>query len=433
MSKLPISVCIIAKNEERYIEECLKRLKPYGFEIIVTDTGSTDKTKEIAAKYADKVLDFEWINDFSAARNFCAANASNNWILSLDCDEYVNSLDVSTLRIFMQKFPKCTGIIRLKSIVTKPNGEKGFSSDDIIRMYNRSYYVYEEPIHEQIVDKKIENRSKTQESFVIPSEIVHWGYDISPEQMRLKQQRNLDILHALLEKKPDDPYTLFQIGQSEYILDEYEKSKEYYEKALSCNPSTECLYVQIMIESLAKNYIKLGMNDEDSFKKIKLLMNELNIDENYLDVIKPALDKSQHENKPVMSLKVGRKIITGKQTDILTPASSLIINAMKELTKIPDDINLLAPSVLEPMLNLKRELNYAQQRLNLTEVLTALSICSVTNPIVEKALSILPKLKDCDAHATYIVDNGDKKTLKALKVNVTCQPEYLHNEEYDLN
>ena len=262
MSKLPISVCIIAKNEERYIEECLKRLKPYGFEIIVTDTGSTDKTKEIAAKYADKVLDFEWINDFSAARNFCAANASNNWILSLDCDEYVNSLDVSTLRIFMQKFPKCTGIIRLKSIVTKPNGEKGFSSDDIIRMYNRSYYLYEEPIHEQIVDKKIENRSKTQESFVIPSEIVHWGYDISPEQMRLKQQRNLDILHALLEKKPDDPYTLFQIGQSEYILDEYEKSKEYYEKALSYNPSTECLYVQIMIESLAKNYIKLGMNDE---------------------------------------------------------------------------------------------------------------------------------------------------------------------------
>ena len=181
------------------------------------------------------------------------------------------------------------------------------------------------------------------------------------------------------------------------------------------------------------NNYKLGMNDEDSFKKIKLLMNELNIDENYLDVIKPALDKSQHENKPVMSLKVGRKIITGKQTDILTPASSLIINAMKELTKIPDDINLLAPSVLEPMLNLKRELNYAQQRLNLTEVLTALSICSVTNPIVEKALSILPKLKDCDAHATYIVDNGDKKTLKALKVNVTCQPEYLHNEEYDLN
>lgn len=87
MSKIPVSVCIIAKNEEKYIEECLKRLVPYGMEIVVTDTGSTDRTREIAQKYADKVLDFAWIEDFSAARNFCAANASNDWILVLDCDD----------------------------------------------------------------------------------------------------------------------------------------------------------------------------------------------------------------------------------------------------------------------------------------------------------------------------------------------------------
>ena len=66
----PISVCIIAKNEESYIEKCLAALKPYDFEIILVDTGSTDRTKDIAARYADKVLDFVWINDFSAARNF---------------------------------------------------------------------------------------------------------------------------------------------------------------------------------------------------------------------------------------------------------------------------------------------------------------------------------------------------------------------------
>ena len=87
MSKVPISVCIIAKNEEKYIEECLRKLKPYGFEIVVADTGSTDATKELASRYADKVVDFTWINDFSAARNFCAKQASNNWILALDCDE----------------------------------------------------------------------------------------------------------------------------------------------------------------------------------------------------------------------------------------------------------------------------------------------------------------------------------------------------------
>ena len=156
-------------------------------------------------------------------------------------------------------------------------------------------------------------------------------------------------------------------------------------------------------------------------------MNEVGIDENYLDVIKPALDKRDKENKPVISIKVGKKILTGKQTDILTPASSAILNAIKYLSKIPDDIKLLSPSVLEPMLSLKKELNNGD-RLTLPEVLTALSICSVTNSMVEKALSNLTKLRDAEAHATYIVDNGDKKTLKGLKINLTCEAEYLQNE-----
>ena len=180
------------------------------------------------------------------------------------------------------------------------------------------------------------------------------------------------------------------------------------------------------------NNYKLGLSDEESFKKIKLLMNELNIDENYLDVIKPALNKSKECNAPVISLKIGRKIITGKQTDILSPASSLIINAMKQLAKIPDKMDLLSPKVLQPMLKLKEDMNYQQKRLQLPEVLTALSICSATNPIIEKCLSNLKKLKDCEAHATYIVDNGDKKTLKSLKINLTCEPEYLPTEDLDL-
>ena len=83
------------------------------------------------------------------------------------------------------------------------------------------------------------------------------------------------------------------------------------------------------------------------------------------------------------------------------------------------------------MLKLKKEMN-GGDRLTLPEVLTALSICSVTNSMIEKALDCLSKLKDCEAHSTYIVDNGDKKTLKSLKINLTCEPEYLPNEEFEL-
>ena len=160
-------------------------------------------------------------------------------------------------------------------------------------------------------------------------------------------------------------------------------------------------------------------------------MNEVGVDENYLDVIAPALEKKEKSNSPAIALKIGKKIITGRQTDLLTPASSVIINAIKYLSKIPDDIKLLSPKVLEPMLKLKEELN-SGNRLTLPEVLTALSICSTTNAMTEKALSCLSKLNDCEAHATYIVDNGDKKTLKNLKINVTCEPEYLGDEDAQL-
>ena len=179
-----------------------------------------------------------------------------------------------------------------------------------------------------------------------------------------------------------------------------------------------------------QNNYKLGKSDENTCEKIKLLMNELNIDTDYLDVIKPALEKKAEKKSHVIAIKVGKKIITGKQTDILTPASSAILNAIKYLSKIPDDIDLLSPKVLKPILSLNENLGDSNKLLTLPEVLTALEICSVTNPMIEKALSYLPKLKDTDAHSTYIVENGDRKVFKELKINLTCESEFLSDIDF---
>lgn len=170
------------------------------------------------------------------------------------------------------------------------------------------------------------------------------------------------------------------------------------------------------------NY-KMGLVDEDVPKRIKLLMNELNIDEDYLDVVKPALLKSEKIKTNVISLKLPNgKIITGKETNLLSPASSVILNAIKDLTKIPDEINLLSPSVLEPIFKTRgKDLN-SNNPLQLDEVMIALSICSVTNSMIEKALTALSLLKDCEAHATYMVTNGDLKSLKKLGIILTCEP-----------
>ncbi len=170
---------------------------------------------------------------------------------------------------------------------------------------------------------------------------------------------------------------------------------------------------------------KLGLNDQDASKRIKLLLNELGIDEEYLTVVTPAINKSKEEERHVISLELPNgEIITGKQTTLLSPASSLIINAMKILTKIPDEIDLLSPSILEPILKLRTD----EKELSLQEVLIALSICSVTNPIIEKAMQNISKLNGCDAHSTYIILNGDLKAIKRLGINLTCQPEFYSNK-----
>lgn len=256
MAKVPVSVCIIAKNEEKHIEECLKRLKPYGFEIIVTDTGSTDNTKQIAKKYADKVLDFEWIDDFSAARNFCASHATNKWILALDCDEYVNHIDVQLLRMYMQKFTKLTGALRLTNLMLDSDGRDIYNTDDVIRFYNKNYYGYDFAIHEQVCFKNVLEREQRMESFLLPIEVIHHGYALSEEDMRVKQERNLKLLYKDLEKHPNNAYSMFQAGQSEYIIGNCDKAIELYQKALKINDSSEYYFVQVMITSLAKVYLK---------------------------------------------------------------------------------------------------------------------------------------------------------------------------------
>jgi glycosyltransferase involved in cell wall biosynthesis len=251
MSSLPISVCIIAKNEEKYIEECLKRLKPYNMEIVVTDTGSTDRTKEIALKYADKVLDFAWINDFSAARNFCAENASNDWILVLDCDEYVSDIDTKALKNCLKAHYMNTGLLHLKSIVARTDGEKAYVTDDIPRLYNRKFYQFKDAVHENIVPKS----GKYLPSFHIPMNATHHGYDITPDEMKVKQERNLTILKEQLAQKGASPYLCFQLAQSEMVLGDYETAIPYYETALSFGEPRSLTYIQSAIEGLAKAYV----------------------------------------------------------------------------------------------------------------------------------------------------------------------------------
>ncbi len=253
MAKLPVSVCIIAKNEEKYMEQCLRHLLPYEMEIVVVDTGSTDRTKEIALKYTDKVYDFAWINDFSAARNFAASKARNNWILVVDCDEYIKELDMQSVRMCMQKHAHQVGMMKIKNIHTQPNGNQTYHIDEVPRLYNRNFYEYRFRIHEQITPKDVALNDKVVlYTFKMPAMVEHHGYDLPQEEMLLKQERNLELLQSALGENAYDDYLYFQIAQSNYILHRYEEAAEAIEKCFAMNPDVEKGYMKIAIPAYAK-------------------------------------------------------------------------------------------------------------------------------------------------------------------------------------
>ena len=95
---MSISLCMIVINEEKHLETCLNSVKNIVSEIIIVDTGSTDQTKEIANKFKVKVYDFQWNDDFSAARNFCLQKAAKDWILVLDADETISNKDLMKIK-----------------------------------------------------------------------------------------------------------------------------------------------------------------------------------------------------------------------------------------------------------------------------------------------------------------------------------------------
>ena len=178
------------------------------------------------------------------------------------------------------------------------------------------------------------------------------------------------------------------------------------------------------------NY-KKGLVDKDTPQKVKVLMNEMNIDEDILPTVKAAREKHKQSDRHSMALELSNgKIITGRETDLLSPSSSLIINAIKEISKIPDDVDLLSSNILKPILKLKKTENECNKKLSLQETLIALSICSATNPIIVKAMDNLTKLEGCDVHATYIVPDSELNTLSKLKLNLSCDAVYFTDSLY---
>lgn len=223
-----LSICIIAKNEENKIGRCLESLSPLDAEIIVIDTGSSDRTKEIAAKYTNCIYDFEWVKDFSAARNFSIEKASNDWILILDCDEWIIEYDATVISAFMKSYPKFLGTLERRDLLNTEDNSSYTCSNHFSRFFNKNFFHYEGSIHEQITpfDKTMSLSFETTSIIAL-----HDGYAGSDEEIYHKRMRNISMLQERLRKEPDNPHMMVQLAQTHYALKDYETALNWYSKA----------------------------------------------------------------------------------------------------------------------------------------------------------------------------------------------------------
>lgn len=315
---MSLSLCIIAKNEEEFLERCINSVKSIVDEIIVVDTGSSDKTKEIAKSAGAKVFDFVWEDDFSKARNKSLEHATSSWILILDADEIIDQNDLKRLKELIDE-EKSQGIDAY-SFVTKNfsnnfrvigwrpckqiNGFSGWYGSKKTRLFrNNKDYKFEGEIHE-LVDYSILKNKGIIKFITIP--ILHFqklnkkklDYYLSLSQRKVKtnpdnSKTHLDYANQnkivgnnqiaieefnkviFLSKKKGTFYIKANIGLGEIYLNnnELEKAKEYFENALKIDNKN--------IEShlnLGTVYFKIG-----NFKKAEeylekcLKLNEKNV------------------------------------------------------------------------------------------------------------------------------------------------------------
>lgn len=217
-----LSLSMIVKNEAKYIGECLESVKNVVDEIIIVDTGSTDGTIEIAKKYNANVYNFEWVNDFSTARNFALSKCTGEWILYLDADERLDAESIQELKQLTSSKQRIGYYCTVYSI------DNENSRDHYIR-YTRLFANYPNirffgKVHEQIEPSLVNEGFALIQSKIL---IKHIGYNVSKEEKQLKAKRNLFLLLEDYELNKS-AYCAFQLGLTYNVLKDYENASKYF-------------------------------------------------------------------------------------------------------------------------------------------------------------------------------------------------------------
>jgi len=262
-----LSVCLIVKNEADLLARCLDSIKAAADEIIVVDTGSSDRTVEIAREKGAQVYCVEWRNDFAWARNISIQHATCTWILWLDADDVVPEESISVLnRLKLEKPDHIIGL-------TVKNQRPGNTGTEFVqaRMFpNKPELYFERRIHEQIMPSALRTGMTMQNRDAV---IEHHGY-ADPETMKKKALRNVKLLIEDFDSSAQDSVTTVEIADSYLLTDDLDSAVEWYKRTLAI---PDCERVTPSIAGHA--YLGLGniSNQREDYKNAIIYLKKASL------------------------------------------------------------------------------------------------------------------------------------------------------------
>jgi glycosyltransferase involved in cell wall biosynthesis len=229
-----LSLCMIVKNEEDCIERCLQSVKDIVDEMIIVDTGSTDRTPAICRSFGAKVYNFTWSGSFAAARNHSLEQATGDWILWLDADEEVDPVDGQKLRNILQMDSYDVVLLHLVNYYgEQAEEEKVFNMAQHRLFRNHKGFKFKNHIHEVLdLEGVLVTEEEKKRVGLVPIKVYHYGYLDPITAQKNKFQRNVELLQKELQEPDYSPWILYYLASEYCGVQEYDTAFQYVNKAI---------------------------------------------------------------------------------------------------------------------------------------------------------------------------------------------------------
>jgi glycosyltransferase involved in cell wall biosynthesis/Flp pilus assembly protein TadD len=224
-----VSLTMIVRDEERHLPECLKSVADLVDEVVVVDTGSSDRTRDIARSFGAKVYDFPWVDSFSAARNEALRHATGDWVFWMDADDRLDEKNRGMLRGLFAQLGRANAAYALKCFCPEAGSDAATVVDHVRLFRNRPEVRWRYRVHEQILPSVRESGAAVGATDIT---ITHVGYQ-DPAARQKKLARDLRLLELEYAEQPDDPFTLFNLGQTCRALGRVQEALAHLERSLA--------------------------------------------------------------------------------------------------------------------------------------------------------------------------------------------------------